>query len=208
VPSDYLIFVLLFNLYHFSSESMSSIRSSSGVSSTSSLSHCNSDLESTHDAPEGRLGVLRASPCSEPPASPVRPLPDVLIAVSEPEEKSKEDVACHSINSQAYSQPQPSYVDKKLVAIPNLGETDNLPSEDEEFDSLAYQRATGSIKLRRNKVEMGCEGDLKAVSREDVPMNHDEGDRSGRSDSNGSKKPKDLLNFLLTDGSIESSYVT
>lgn len=189
---------------------MSSIRSSSGVSSTSSLSH-NSDLESSHDLPESRVGGLRTSPVSGLPASPsIRPLPDVLIAVSEPDEKDKDNVARHLIrNSQAYSKPVPDpRPQKKLISLRNLTETDNLPSEDEEFDSLAYQRATGSMKLRRNKVDVCSESNNKAVSRDDSTINQDRretGERLGRNESNGSKKPKDLLNFLLTDGSIESS---
>jgi hypothetical protein len=59
------------NRQFFSCESMGSVRSSSGVSSTSSLLNCisHSDLETTHEVVEPRDPRL----------------PDVLIAVSEPE---------------------------------------------------------------------------------------------------------------------------
>jgi len=247
---------------------MSSIRSSSGVSSTSSLSYCNSDLETTREISEGgHPGYSRGSP-SCPPTP--RSHPDVLIAVSEPEDKTDLHVGspphhqkntdnretnsgppppvktrpavlnCQSLatssgssnssQSQMKTHPsvppqppppppplpvaQPSSIrsQRKLMSVRSLTSGNNLASEDEEFDSLAYQRATGSMKLRRNKPEITCESNNKAESKDDsLLLNHERQRKesstttTSSSNTNGSKKPKDLLNFLLTDGSLESS---
>jgi hypothetical protein len=216
---------------------MSSIRSSSGVSSTSSLSYCNSDLETTREISEGgHPGYSRGSP-SCPPTP--RSHPDVLIAVSEPEDKEADATTnrnssvslpppqnkptaitnsqsvCSSSSSQQERQKLPPGTtsvsgrgQRKLISLRSLDSGDNLPSEDEEFDSLAYQRATGSMKLRRNKPDISSESNNRAESKDDSSLLNHERQRketTNTNNTNGSKKPKDLLNFLLTDGSLESS---
>lgn len=203
---------------------MSSIRSSSGVSSTSSLSHYNSDIETPREVVESGLGFSKGSRSPSPggsttPTTTQRTsttlLPDVLIAVSEPDagESCSRNKVQQSSHAQSNVSNSSSSNQRRLVAVKSVSTLEgerisNLPSEDEEFDYLAYQRATGSIKIRRRQVQELQQGQSKSFSYEnETKLSGNSTSPSKERGGNGSKKPKDLLNLLLTDGSLESSYV-
>lgn len=115
------------------------------------------------------------------PGSPIRQHPDVLIAVSEPDDRDQEP------KQELYPSPQ----QKGFQTSANLEDAKTLDSEDEEFDTLAYQRATGCTKIQNSPTKIQGHASVEPSV-------------AGTSGSSN-KKPKDLLNRLLTDGSLESS---
>ncbi len=150
--ADFANFYFLYTL--FSCESMTSIRSSSGVSSTSSILHCISDLEA-QDIPEEHSSIATSSNPSRP-ESPRHLHPDVLIAVSEPdrdddEEDENSDVEdCRSVYSggrvgggNEQSSQARSISPERVIWGRRLSGTDNPAfSDDAEFSSRSKTSPT------------------------------------------------------------------
>ncbi|XP_035705213.1 pleckstrin homology domain-containing family G member 5 isoform X4 [Folsomia candida] len=175
-----------------------------------------SDVDTPREVGEIGFGFPRRGGSSSSTAVNPRTLPDVLIAVSEPEERgggpaNKCFIEPSSGSSQRLNN-SPANQRRLIGSLRTSSAEDdhNVPSEDEEFDSLAYQRATGSIKIRKNKVDMQ-QGQSKSFNYEDQksvnPTPTTAFSSTKPMEGEGSKKPKDLLNRLLTDGSLESSDV-
>lgn len=224
---------------------MTSIRSSSGVSSTSSILHCISDLEA-QDIPEEHSSIATSSNPSRP-ESPRHLHPDVLIAVSEPdrdddEEDENSDVEdCRSVysggrvggNNEQSSQGR-SISPERVIWGRRLSGTDNPAfSDDAEFSrsKTSPTSPTGEPQprsshfqqrkhyLMRDQVVGGQQHSSSSDSGStDDPTTsgvggHDQQSFAnrqgggGRSSSNQDQRTKtsNILDFILTDASIEAS---
>jgi len=185
-----------------SCESMTSVRSSSGVSSTNSLLHSISDLETTAEQP-GRSHSESIPSC---PNSP-RLLPDVRIAVSEPDPDDEQD------NEQ---EEEEDY----LCVGPPSG-TDNLGFQDsfDEDPHIATTSAMGAKESHRHTKTSPLtvnhsprrEKEPESCTTQGSPGTHRVRGTGGAQSTMGSRStssnPLELLDFILTDSSMEASYV-
>lgn len=214
---------------------MTSIRSSSGVSSTSSILHCISDLE-THDIPEEHSSIATSSNPSCP-ESPRLHHPDVLIAVSEPDQDDEEEESdadeCHSIYSGGVNKgskehsPHGHYSPERGIWENRLAGTDN-PAFDADFareveqrsvvptTSKAHGKASGESQprgshfgrkhfLMRDQVVGPQHSSSSDSGSTDDATGHDAYVNRGGGRDNERGKAGNILDFILTDASMEAS---